>query len=156
MVDSVAKRLVLEISSRCQQITVANGFHTNAGQQVFRGRVTFDAEADPLPALSIFAHEEVIEQNMHDERMDVKLNIAIFAHAETDALNPLDIAEDLVADIKRAVLLLSNRSAGGLCQDIRYAGREAAPPEDGSNTTSVRVHFEVLYPEIYGDPHTVI
>lgn len=156
MVDSVAKRLVKTISDRCETIRVANGFHTDAGQQVFRGRMTFDAEVDTFPCISIFAHEEVIEQNSHDERMDVQLNIAVICHAPQDILNPLDIAEDLVADVKRAVLLLSNRNADGLCADIRYAGREAMVPDDGSNTTSVRVHFEVTYPEIYGDPHTVI
>lgn len=156
MTDSVAKLIILEVSSRCLQVKVVNGFHTDAGLYVFRGRTSFNADVDPFPCMSIFAHEDDPIDNTHADRLDLTLNISVEIHSLVNSNNPLDLSEDLVADVKKAVLLLGNRNMGGLCEDIRYAGRRELVTEDGSNIASVQVHFEVRYPELYGDPHTVI
>lgn len=156
MPDSVAKQILTKLDTRLKTILVANGYNTNAGQRVYRGRKSFDwGDAALFPAISVFDPEERCE-SLHEERNDYLLVFHVEAHGFASASNPADLAHDLIADIKKALFIYSDQTLGGLVVSFEYKGREIQLPEDAGSVVSVRVVAEVKYPELYGDPYTIL
>lgn len=88
-------------------IRVENGYYTNAGAAVFRGRLTFGAD-DPLPCVAILEppmqpepRVQPLGARVRQEQMDVYVQ----GFAVDDKKNPSDPAQLLLADIKKAIAL---------------------------------------------------
>src|SRR5690606_29110496 len=56
---SKAAAIAAAIAARLATITRANGYHTNAGLHVWRGRTAIDA--DELPSITLFEQEDQVE-----------------------------------------------------------------------------------------------
>lgn len=93
-------------------MSVANGYLHNLAGAVFRGRLTRDA-TDPTPAVSIL-------DNINPDRFPSRAGnddgdageagsrwiLLITGWAEDDKFNPTDPAEQLMADVKKALAKL--------------------------------------------------
>lgn len=150
MADSVIKQILDAIVTRAQTITTANGYNTDAGNQVYLGRRNFtNIEAFPIISISR-GPEELLE--LVGERMKLAMPVTLEGLIEGDQDNPLTAAEELIADIKMAVCTTSDR-LGGLA--IRYEFVTSTPTvrDDGANFVGATVETLCTYVEYVGNPY---
>ena len=155
----IAKRVVLAIAARCRRILKAQDFRTDMGQKVLLGRPTLDVEE--LPALLVYSAQEEGKQERGQFTFMTNL-LAVFLEGQAtwdgvDESQPELVAQDMVADLKRAVLLQGDQTllaetGQNLARFVRYAGRVIGYPRDGSLAVSARVRVDVEYREKYGHP----
>jgi hypothetical protein len=151
-----ADQIPVKLKERLEQITVANGFNTNAGQNVMMGQV-IDPENDQLPALT------VIEPPADDFSVEAELNqtadeliwtwpLLVFGALEIqDPTSPLPELAQLSSDIVKAAYdpTPKGRTLGGLAVDMRPVSIKHLMPESGSKSGAAIVLFEVKYTEVY-------
>lgn len=154
MADSIAKRILTAVATRLSAITVAGGYHTDAGKRIYMGMPSFDSEDDTFPLLAVFSREEP-PQALTGQRSRNTLTVLVngFLLADNDATNK---AHDTLADVKKAVLLAADSTLGGLAHHLAYLGSEQRLPEDGSTVVALEIRFDATYDENYGDPYTVL
>ena len=144
---SKANDIALHIVERLEHILQADGYETNTGLNVFRGRKAVPS----LPALVLFEPEDLCESQAADGAGDTTgaaVNAAILLPfdiqglAECDPATHMAVSHALVADIKRVVFGGDIRW-GGLATHTRYIGRTIEPRADGDTTASVVVQIRV-------------
>lgn len=142
-----AKQVELAFSARLGQILVSNGFRTDIGCRVFRGRRKIDP--DQIPCVVIVGSDDSV---LAQKRGEVSLaqGYIIEAHCQCDPDNPNDAALDMIADIKRA-MWSGDKSFGGLVRELEYTNRIISPREDGSALVSAGVELSANFPETLGD-----
>jgi len=157
--ESIATRVVLAVRQRCLDIARERDYRTDLGCRVLMGRPTLDA-AD-LPALLVFSGQEDAEQKRGKTTyLENILVVFIEGRSLWNGVyedQPELVAQDMVADIKRAVLRDKDQtfmaeSGTNLVKSIHYAGRVIGYPRDGSRAVSARVRIDVEYREQYGAP----
>lgn len=142
---SRASNLAAAIFARLQTIATANGYETNIGSRGFRGRRKLEEEYMPCFVL----HEgEDKPQDATKKATTMLQEYVVEGHMACDPNNPNDTAHKMIADIKRALW-----SAGfDGTQQTFYRGRGIAAREDGANSVSCFVRFEISYPEQLNAP----
>lgn len=145
---SIASEIALAIHDRLTQITVANGYLTDAGLRVFRGRRTLDERDVPCIVLM----EDI------DEVQDAKMNLVklhqryvVEAHSTCDPNNPNDKAHELLTDLKKAVFA-GDKTFGGKVRNLFYRTRRIGPREDGSALVFASVTFDAEFSEDLTNP----
>lgn len=146
---AISELIVFAVRDRLQEILVAGGYHTDAGQRVEVGLTFLDDGEDVV--LSVLSGEEESELNGFP-RVTNTLEIHVDGHITHDGENSEMRAQRLINDIKRAVLRQADRTLGGLCRSVDPFGRSIEYPDDGSRFLSVRVTFSVRYHDTYGAP----
>lgn len=149
---SKASDVALALTAVLQTITTVNGFNTNIGLRVFRGRGAFEPDEMPLTIL-VEAEDRVEDQ----KRSQVKIAQRYIAegHDNCDPLNPNDKAHLMLADLKRAVFAYSETIdplGNGLIKSIKYIGRTIAPRPDGQAFVSASIEFECVFVEDLKNP----
>lgn len=96
-------RILKALTAALKEITVANGYWIDAGDNVFRGRVVY-GDNDPLPLLSIL--EVPIPLDQADVPADSEFSsggweIMIQGFVEDDEVHPTDPAHFFMADVKK-------------------------------------------------------
>lgn len=148
---SKAAAIAAAIAARLAVITRANGYHTNAGLHVWRGRTAVDA--NELPSITLFEQEDQVE----DQRIisaseptaidaNLLLPFVIEASIHCDPDHPNVDGHALVADIKRAIFA-GDLTWGGLASHTRYIGRTIGPREGGADIVTVTVQIRIGYTE---------
>lgn len=145
---SIASNFALGLTARLQLIRLANGYETDCGQVVFRGRRVPDE--NKLPCLVIVEGEDRPADEQRG-RVKVEAPYQIEGHVVCDPDNPNDAAHAVVADIKRAVFS-GDVSFGGIVRDLRYGGRSISPREDGLSIVSASVEIVVTWAETLASP----
>lgn len=148
---SDANDIALAVSARLLTITPANGFQTNIGQKVMRGRKRLDESSLPCAVL-IERDDKVLDQGRNTK---VKLSqpFILEGHAVCDADNPNDVGHKIIADIKKAIFgepILYGTTKQPY--QIKYVGRSIAPREDGIAVVSAAVEIAVEYVEELSNP----
>lgn len=149
--DDIAKYLTEVL----QGITTANGFQTDIGERVFRGRLKHDEDRVPYSTL-IEGEDKVTSQGVQTEIV-VDQDFIIGAYLPCDPDNPNDAAHKAIRDIKKAVFSsgLARRSGGpgsrgqthGLVKELTYGGKDIGPRSDGKAIVYAVVYFTIKYPE---------
>lgn len=161
---TLAERITTAVSDLARDITTANGYATDAGLRVYRGRAVSgpdDLLDGPLVVVGVpdDGETETPVQAMPDKmRQSLRLTVTALALAESEA-DPLDTAHALLGDLKRALLRpepqLRPRDAGTvLGEEIAYAGATLYPPAAGEKMVSASLTLTVRYSERRGDPST--
>jgi hypothetical protein len=139
-------------ADRLATITTANGFLTNIGNTVFRGKRAIDESEVPCITL--------VEGNDHPKsqtRKSLQLTQTYFfeAHDVCDADHPNDKAHDMLEDLM-AVVFSGGDSAftvlNGLVKSIEYKGRTIGAREDGGTTVFAAIQIDVEYAQTLGRP----
>jgi hypothetical protein len=153
---STAETIASALATRLALITTTNGYTTNLGGKVFRGRRRLDETMIPSVVL-IEGNDRVTDESRSAPRpggrnKQVKLaqRYTLEGHLECDADHPNDAAHDAIADLKTAIF--SEMTLGGLVRDIKYIGRTISAREDGIEVVSGAIEIEIEYTEELGNP----
>ena len=155
MSDPIALRIIEAMKARLEAITTTPGpgidpFHTDAGERVYLGRRTLDADE---VALVIFSGLETGGDSSHPK---LAAELAVHIEGQHPLANRDDgeqIGQRLIADIQRAAEIQGDRTLGGLAfRFVKYTGRALAYPPDGAALVHVRVSYSIGYHREYGAP----
>ena len=135
-------------------IKVANGYNTDIGATVYRGRLKHDE--DRVPYAVLIEGEDRPQEN-DGGRLDVTLeqDFVLGAYVFCNADNPNDAAHDAIADIKKAVFssdlarrpVAGARGGNGRVAKLSYRGKDIGPRADGKNIVFAVVHISVTFAE---------
>lgn len=144
-----ASDIALELASRLATITVANGFNTDIGLRVYRGRR--DIAVESLPCTVLAELEDVVEDRSGRKGHLVKLSqvYAIEGHDLCDADHPNDKAHLVIKDLKRAVF-----GAPFTLQvaAVDYRGRTIGVRNPGLNAVPAAIRISVQFSEDLATP----
>ncbi|THF61396.1 hypothetical protein E6C76_20145 [Pseudothauera nasutitermitis] len=153
---SKAAAIAAAAADRLATITLANGYHTDAGQRIYRGRAVLDLE--DLPAIVLYEEEDLVDRQRagaagQGEAVDIIIGLpfTIEATAACDPLHPNVTGHALVADIKRC-LFSGDLLWGGLATGTLYVGRTLHPRDDGAGFVRATVQIRVTYSEFLDAP----
>jgi hypothetical protein len=145
---SSASEIALALSERAATITVENGFATDVGTTVFRGKRRL-ADED-LPCIVLFEGPDRVEDKS-TKHVKLAQRYTLEAHHACDPDNPNDRAHELISDMKRAIFA-GDRTLGRTVKSIDYAGRAIGTREDGASFVFASIDFEVVFSEDLTDP----
>jgi hypothetical protein len=142
-----------EIFSRLSQITVANGFETDIGLRVMRGRRKIPADGE-LPCIQLIEGGDDVTDTAGRTNVSlvkVEQSYVIDAFDFCDPDNPNDQAHKMIRDVKR-VIFKGDRTLGGKVSEVEYLGRDIGPRPDGSGSVQAQVALRVSYAEDLSNP----
>lgn len=146
MADPIELQIVEELRTRLAAISVAAGYHTDAGANVHLGRV-IDDDHDTLPALVVWIADEVpVVDNAAPGHARGRLSVTIEGITVVTGNDPLPDAIKIARDIKRAIYVGDIVLVDG-CQEFELTKVEYFPPELGSNVATGQVTLTVPYVE---------
>ena len=150
---STANDIAIAVTARLQDITTTNGYQTNIGLRVMRGRKRL--EESHLPCAVIIERPDKADRQsgQRDPSVKVTQNFVIEGHAVCDADNPNDVGHQMVADIKRAIW--HEKLTYGATQKViavNYEGKTLGPREDGISVASAAVEISVEFVESLASP----
>ena len=142
MADAIAQQIMDAIGTRLADITVTNGYASNAGNSIFADRVTplIETELPGIVYRDPDEDEEALTFGSH--QMTMKVEIEIMAYGATA---PKDVRNKLVADVKKAVRV--DLSWGGLALDTRITGRSMQIEHMERLIASAVIRLEIDYRE---------
>ena len=153
------------------EITPGNGYESDLTDAVYRGRLVFDEE-DPVPCVSIL-------DNINPDRFPVRAGftdgdigdtksrwiILVQGWAVEDKKNPTDSAEQLMAEVKKALSLLdrhpnpmlmdaphANYLLGGLINGLELEPGTVRPPDTNSSKAFFWMRVILKFTENVRDP----
>lgn len=145
---SAAQTIATNLSTRLATIQQTNGYATDIGVRVFRGRRRIDPDMIPCVVL-IEGDDDVQSESLKSARIDQQYFIE--AHDECDPDNPNDKGHLIIADLKKAVFggdVTFDRTIRG----IEYRGRRIIPREEGITTVAASIHVQVSFVENLTNP----
>lgn len=154
MIEPKLLRILMAISTRLADVRMANGYYTDAGQQVVRGRYSLDHTV--LPGMAVWMESNDPSQSLQ-QRARADGVLVVEATAAYNNEEPEDMACYLAADINKA-LETDDRTLGGLLisdkdgQGVTWQGDEIIYPENENNLVGVRVSYAVPHIRRAGDP----
>lgn len=150
--NSTSEGISQKLEQRLATISKANGYETDAGLKVFRGRRTLTE--DDVPCIVIVEGPEVpSEQQGTKVRLGVRYMFE--AHDVCDPVHPNDKGHALVRDLKRAVFAgerLRGTALDGLATGMLYRGKTIAAREDGESLIFASVAVEPQFTEDVSNP----
>lgn len=139
---SKAHQIAVKLTERVAAIRRADGFATDIGQRVYRGR----RYLDELPATVIDEGPDRGEFRLGS--FCVSLPFVIEAHDELpEDSNPNDHSHLILADLKRAVFGPADHTLGGLARAMTYKGRQIGQRAPGVPAVFASIEIEVEYVE---------
>ena len=147
MSDTKRERIIKAIHTRLSTVTIANGYNTEIGKNVFRAIPKIDPSQ--MPACDIFPLTETTERIGGGNYL-CTMALNIVAIAKTESQNASILSEQILGDIRMAIADLSFSSDA---EDVSYT---SGGTNDYSNkdTVSITVNFMIKYFSKINDPYT--
>jgi hypothetical protein len=145
---SAAYNISMKLSERLAQITVANGYNTDIGLRVYRGKLSVDSSAVPCVIL-VEGDDEVVSENTR--QANLRQMYLIEAHDTCDPSHPNDKAHLILSDLKRAIFG-GDKSYSGLLSKLSYRGRSIQAREGGTALVAAGIRAEVAFVEDLNAP----
>lgn len=145
-----AEDIALEISTRMSTITVANGFETDIGLTVYRGKRKVEDDAAPCSVL-IEGADTVEDRPGKLPAVKVAQGYVLGAYLACDADNPNDAAHAAIRDLKKA-MFSDGGNFGGKAHVVSYRGRDIGPRTDGVAIVFALIEITVTYVEQLTNP----
>lgn len=142
-----ASELAELLTSELQQITIANGYATDIGTQVYRGKRNIEDDQPPCAVL-IEGEDRAVDEGPTQVMLDC--DYAVVAYMPCDRDNPNDAAHLAIRDIKRLFFAKGNR-LGNRVKKISYKGRDIGPRGDGVALVMAVVHLTIRFAETLAD-----
>lgn len=155
---SASKRIgaILELQARLARIRTPD-YWTDAGQVVLLGEAPAFGESDPDTAIAIVVGDSTDERQGLSSVHVCRLTVSIQGFAKAaprDGADPMLVAEQLVADIKRAVEREEPTLAGWCLPDpgISRLGVRTMQREPGAEYVGAAVEYLLPIGEEWGKP----
>lgn len=163
MSEPITHRIIEHLLTLLQEVQVAGGYYTNAGDSVYPDDREPDIENDQFPFIAINDAEGELEADVDlgDNSDATAMLVDIYAHDKMpNGIDPGLHARRLESDLKKAVCYAGHdrrlwdetTQAYLLLDNIRPVGRYLAIPKEAQQLVSVRVTFRAVYAEV--DPNT--
>lgn len=149
---SSRRRLILAaLVAQLATIDRAAGFETDAGDAVYVGEAPDLGPDDPAEAIAVVVADDEVQPSGAGLLITLPLVVHALARAERDVTEAWMRAEQVLADVKRAVE--ADRSLGGqVPQLIDRGSTQTLAREPGSATVGVVVTYRVTYKEGWAQP----
>ncbi len=139
------------ITSLLEQITKANGYHTDIGLTVMRGRRKIDDSH--LPCTVLIEGEDKPDGPTGRTEVALDQDYVVGGYDFCDPNNPNDQGHLIIKDIKKA---LWNRNTQGdnfgrRVKSCKYMGKDIGPRADGEPMIFAVVHLQVRFSETLDD-----
>lgn len=146
---SAAAEIALALANRVAAISVEDGYATDIGTRVYRGRRRLDKEH--IPCIVILEGDDAVRSQ---SGTDVKLTqrYGLEGHAPCDPDQPNDMAHLIIADLKRAVFADDRTLGSRRVKELAYVGRSIAPREDGLALVAAAIEIEITFVENLASP----
>lgn len=142
---TVSTDIANELATRLRTIRTANGFITEAGQDVALGWRNLD-ETAVLPRLSIIeTGHSISDEAVRGRNVSIQITWTVEGMA-VQGVNALASLYDIEADVLKA-LFLTDIKIGTRYVRLAYQGREIAPFETGSNLAQIGIGFVTTHQE---------
>ena len=141
------------IVARLATISIANGFETDIGLKIQRGRRKLPGDEEP-PCIQFVEGSDDVEDTAGRQSMalvKVEQPYIIDAFDRCDADNPNVQAHKMIRDIKK-VLFADGRTLGNTVPEVKYLGKDIGPRPDGANLVQARVAIAVCFAEDLSKP----
>lgn len=139
---SKANDIADAIKTRLQTIRTANGYETDAGQTVYRGKRNLASGN----CITLFEGEEDANRPKGDPYTATAIiHFFIEGCIPCDADHPDIAGHALVADIQKAVFSEDHTLSGLLAAPIIYTGRVIQPRQDGAALVTALVRLDATY-----------
>lgn len=139
-----ASDIAAYLTSLLAGIQIADGFNTDIGTTVYRGRRMVDD--DMVPCAVIIEGEDVPGDNVGREEIKITQNYVLGGYVRCDPDHPNDAAHKVIKDIKKVVFGDGPRM-GGRVRAVKYKGRDIGPRADGVPIVFAIVNIEIEYAE---------
>lgn len=134
-------------------IQTANGYLTDLGTTVYRGKLKHDE--DRVPYAVLIEGEDRPGETGAQKDITITQDFVLGAYVFCDVDNPNDAAHEAIKDIKKAVFsselarrtVAGARGANGRIQNLTYRGKDIGPRADGKNIVFAVVHISVTFAE---------
>ena len=150
-----ARDVALHLTSLLSAITKANGYETDIGLRVFRGKRKIDDSH--VPCAAIIEGEDTPGGTQGPASQQVTQSYVLGGYAECDPDHPNDTAHQIIADIKKAIFTVvdptraetisGSTTLGGRVKSVTYQGRDIGPRADGIPIVFAVVHIDVVFVE---------
>ena len=145
-----------ELKRRLEQITITNGFSTDAGKNVLLGENAKLGPDDPETAIAIVVGSSTEEHLGFSKVIVSRVGLSLQAFAKAapaDGADPFLVAEDVVADIKRAAEL-EDRTLNGYCSNPGFSRASVTPAKrlEASEYVGAKVDYSLTFEEAWGRP----
>lgn len=154
MTPSRRQQILDALVTRLESIRAGNTsdggatFATDAGYAVFLGEAPQLGEGDPDQAVAVLVLED--EPTPFGQSLRIVLPVDIQAVCKASIDNPWTAAEQVVADIKRAVEI--DRNLDGLVTGLDRGPVTVQGREPGTTTVNVSVLYRLTLKEEWGNP----
>lgn len=150
-----ARDVADHISTLLTGIRVANGYETDIGTSVYRGKRKIDDSA--VPCAVLMEGEDNPGGTQGDASQQVVQSYVLGGYAKCDPDNPNDVAHQIIADLKKVVFTLvdptrqeqiqGTQTFGGKVKKVEYKGRDIGPRADGVDIVFAVIHIDVTFVE---------
>lgn len=144
-----------EVQARLAEITVANGFNTDAGAALYLGFAPELGENDPDDAIAVLVGEDDLD-DFQGPSVSYELPIeiqAITKLTEDDQKeHPWMKVEQIIQDIKRAFELEDRQFDGSLTLPIERGNTKTLRREAGSTSVGAGISYLARLKEAWGSP----
>ena len=152
---SVSKRqqILAEFVNRLYEITIANGFQTDAGQLVFIGERPVLGPSDPDASIDVVVSTD--DPGFQGEKVFVTLPVTVRAVVRVDSVNgatPWGTVEAVIADIKKAIETDHDLSGLLVQRGLERGPVEPRDREPGDEIVGAGVQYNLKYTEQWGAP----
>jgi hypothetical protein len=146
---SIRERIISAFEDAMAVVTLANGYHSDAGLDVIRCRKNLDP-AD-LPCMVIWPGTETAERREYGSQF-CSMRMGIEAHAFFGDENPSIVSERMLADMIQAVF---GQTITDLADDIQYeTGGTESYPDAGEKAIGVKINLVIKYNYLIGNPYS--
>ncbi len=134
-------------------ITKANGYETDIGARVFRGKRNVHDEHAPCAVLIEGADRVNQGPSKKEATASIAQDYVLGGYSKCDPDNPNDEAHKIVRDLKKAIFGGTNGTTlGGKVSQIEYRGRDIGPRTDGLPIVFAVIEISITYVERLATP----
>lgn len=149
---SVRQAVLTEILARLAAITVANGYQTDAGQEIFIGELPTLGPDDAAAVIAVLVRDDAVEDvgGFAGDDIVTTLPIDIQPLAKADLDQAWLTIEAIIADVRQAIES-GDRTLGDLLTKKLERGRvRPFPRASGSTMVGAAVEYRATFNEPWG------
>lgn len=149
-----AGEIAQELSTIIATIRKANGYETDIGVKVMRGKRKI--EDDEVPCVSIVEGDDNVNQgkSKREPSAEIDQQYMLVGYSPCDPNNPNDEAHRIIRDLKRAIFKEPDgpNSFAKKVRDVQYKGRDIGARADGTAIVMGVIEITVTYVERLDQP----